>query len=522
MPGHGPGRSWHTVAMDADRQFHRRLSRRDVLRLGTMATAVVLGGCCRRLEPRAGDGQPPTIPGPAAAAPPPPPRPRLLTPPTSEPLVRVRVGSRPATESITVGGPGEPLAIRIADGPGTPAGEAVTGPLVLRRRGAGWVWEDAAGRRGTAGDTEARWPPVADTPPVRPDPSDPADGTPDEDAAETADLAGPPVLEIGRRVAGTSPDLEPLGPVTWNDTVWPGRLRLVSGRERLHVVLAVPMETYIPGVLARELFAGWRAATFEAQAIAARSFATFQLLDRRDRAWHLESDQRSQVFGGRTTLAAALDAGRATAGLVLTYAGGVLPAYYSSTCGGVGMPARLAIGPAAINAVPPLEGHAMDCCRQAPRYRWTATRSLERVREQVRLFGAAEGEPGLADLGTLRSIEVAARTIGGRPTHFRIGHAVGEGAADTAWIDLAAERLRRILQSRRLAGEDAVHSGFLEPAVDATRGIVRFEGRGFGHGAGLCQYGAESLAARGLPAALIVAAYYPGADLTRAWPAGVA
>ncbi len=488
-----------------------------MLRLGTLAAAAVLGGCCRRLEPGGGEAEPQAGPRSATAGP----RPRLLTPPSSEPLVRVRVGSRPATESIAVGGAGEPLTIRVADLADGPPAEAVTGPLIIRRRGAGWIWEDATGRRGMAGITAASWRPPADTPPIQLDPADPAAG-----AAETAELAGPPPLMVGRHVAGTAGDLEPLGPVTWNDAEWPGRLRLVAAADRIHLVAVVPMEAYIPGVLARELFAGWQPATFEAQAIAARSFATFQLLDRRDRPWHLESDQRSQVFGGRTTLAVAVDAGRATAGLLLTYAGGVLPAYYSSTCGGVAMPARLAIGPAAINAVPPLDGHAMDCCRQAPRYRWTATRSLARVREQVRLFGAAEGDRLLADLGPLQTIAVVARTVGGRPTHFRLipaaaGETGGE-AADTAGIDIAAERLRRILQSRRLAGEDPLHSGFLEPLVDPARGIVRFEGRGFGHGAGLCQYGAEALAGRGLPAALIVAAYYPGADLTRAWPAGVA
>ncbi len=502
-----------------------------MLRLGALATAATLGGCCRRLEPRAGDAEPPVVPRPEARIP----RPQLLSPPNAEPLVRVRVGSRPATESIAVGVAGEPLWVRVTDGPDDPLPEPVpellaeplVGPLILRRRGAGWIWEDADGRRGTAGDTEAVRPPppqptdFPQAPAVKPDPVDPAARGPETDAVN-APTPTPPSLTIGRRSAADIADaarLQSPGTVTWNGTAWPGRLRLLAGRDQVHVVAVVPMETYIPGVLARELFAGWRPATFEAQAIAARSFATFQLLDRRDRPWHLESDQRSQVFGGRTTLAAAVDAGRATAGLILTYAGGVLPAYYSSTCGGVGMPARLAIGPAAINAVPPLEGHALDCCRSAPRYRWSATRTLERVREQIRGVGAAAGDAALASIGPLRSITVAGRTTGGRPTRYRIEH--GEAGTNAA-VEIDAERLRRILRSRQRPGEDPVHSGFLEPTVDAGRGTVDFLGRGFGHGAGLCQYGAEALAERGLPAGLIIAAYYPGADLTRAWPGGVA
>jgi stage II sporulation protein D len=42
-------------------------------------------------------------------------------------------------------------------------------------------------------------------------------------------------------------------------------------------------------------------------------------------------------------------------------------------------------------------------------------------------------------------------------------------------------------------------------------GAVRLEGRGFGHGVGLSQFGAKGMAERGYTAAQILAHYYPGA-----------
>jgi stage II sporulation protein D len=44
-----------------------------------------------------------------------------------------------------------------------------------------------------------------------------------------------------------------------------------------------------------------------------------------------------------------------------------------------------------------------------------------------------------------------------------------------------------------------------------------FDGRGYGHGAGMCQYGAETLARSGRSYDEILAWYYPGVELTRGY-----
>ena len=51
--------------------------------------------------------------------------------------------------------------------------------------------------------------------------------------------------------------------------------------------------------------------------------------------------------------------------------------------------------------------------------------------------------------------------------------------------------------------------------VDRGGSIEFANGRGFGHGVGLCQWGAQGKALQGWTAERILEAYYPGATLYR-------
>jgi stage II sporulation protein D len=101
----------------------------------------------------------------------------------------------------------------------------------------------------------------------------------------------------------------------------------------LMVVNVLPLDRYLRGVVPWEVPHGWHEAAYDAQAVAARSYALATLEPTAD--FDLYSDDRSQMYGGiraetaRTNLAIG-----ATAGLVLTYGGRVITAYYSSTSGG--------------------------------------------------------------------------------------------------------------------------------------------------------------------------------------------
>jgi stage II sporulation protein D len=101
----------------------------------------------------------------------------------------------------------------------------------------------------------------------------------------------------------------------------------------LMVVNALPLDRYLRGVVPWEVPTGWHMASYEAQAVAARTYTLATLKPNDD--FDLYPDDRSQMYGGikaeRPQTNRALGA---TAGQVLTYGGHVIVAYYSSTSGG--------------------------------------------------------------------------------------------------------------------------------------------------------------------------------------------
>jgi stage II sporulation protein D len=101
----------------------------------------------------------------------------------------------------------------------------------------------------------------------------------------------------------------------------------------LMAVNVLPLDRYLRGVVPWETPAGWHTATYEAQAVAARSYTLATLKPTAD--FDLYADTRSQMYGGiraeRTETNLAIGA---TAGQVLVYRDAIIPAYYFSTSGG--------------------------------------------------------------------------------------------------------------------------------------------------------------------------------------------
>jgi stage II sporulation protein D len=100
-------------------------------------------------------------------------------------------------------------------------------------------------------------------------------------------------------------------------------------------VNVVPLESYLRGVVPREVFASWRPAALQAQAVAARSYAAFERNDRSTRYFHVDDTTSSQVYGGYADEVDTTDAAvKATAGQVLTSGGKPAFTQFSASNGG--------------------------------------------------------------------------------------------------------------------------------------------------------------------------------------------
>ena len=282
--------------------------------------------------------------------------------------------------------------------------------------------------------------------------------------------------------------------------------------KNIDAVNHVKLETYLPGVLEGELFGDWHATTFAAQSIAARSYAITTLAQSRDRHYDLESTTASQVYTGHASNRRAITAVRQTRGQVLTYNKQVVRAYYSSCCGGTGQEAAVAF-PAGPRIVP-LQGREHGpWCKASKYFRWGPIhRDKTTLATRLTDWGQQNNNV-IARLRGLRNIVIAARNRVGRPAAFTVIDARGRK------FNMTAEQLRFA----------ANHDGPGLPSVLAKkklrsshvqvkaigRSLVFYDGRGFGHGVGMCQYGAQGLALKGYNVATILNFFYRDAAIRR-------
>ena len=114
-----------------------------------------------------------------------------------------------------------------------------------------------------------------------------------------------------------------------------GELIVYNINKKLVVINDVPIEEYLLGVVPSEMPSKWNFEAHKAQAIAARSYAIANLGKRKHSGYDLKDTPLDQAYGGASAeTPQTTKAVMATKGIVLTYGGKVIPAYYHASSGG--------------------------------------------------------------------------------------------------------------------------------------------------------------------------------------------
>jgi stage II sporulation protein D len=290
---------------------------------------------------------------------------------------------------------------------------------------------------------------------------------------ESLDAAGVPDLSVaGRRVAG--------------------RVRVIARKGTLLAVAAVPQETYVAAVLSREAAALFHPEALRAMAVAVRTYAVGMTRTPRDPAYDMAATVEDQVFDGLDNVGLPFrEAVEATRGEVALYRGEPARTVYHSTCGGRTESAAGAWG----NDVPYLRDQECEDCSGSPVYRWEYRMSGAEGQRVAKALGV----PGGKDL----RIAISARTPSGRASRMRV-------ASTGVSRDVSAAEFRKV------AGYAKVRSLKME-LIPAGDGWV-FRGNGYGHGVGMCQFGANGMAKAGRGYREILTRYYPGVEIARQSP----
>jgi stage II sporulation protein D len=275
-----------------------------------------------------------------------------------------------------------------------------------------------------------------------------------------------------------------------NGKQYRGLIELRKKRDAsLLVINEVDLEDYLLGVVAAEIPADWEMEALKAQAVASRTYALYQKRNAGRRPYHILATVDSQMYlGKRGERQRAAMAVERTRGMILTYHGEVIPAFYHASCGGHTEDALELWG---IDE-PYLKGVDCDCQNISTYGSWEKRVTMAGIIGALRREGYRLGEIGSVEIGKL--------TAAGRVKNVLFRHAGGT-------TSVPAETLRATL------GYSSLPSIFFEPEI-IDREVV-LSGRGLGHGVGLCQWGAKEMAQRGADFQAILAYYYPGAALVR-------
>lgn len=272
-----------------------------------------------------------------------------------------------------------------------------------------------------------------------------------------------------------------------------------NAKKGVDVVARLDMESYLMGVLPSEMPVSWPLNALKAQAVAARSFVMRSAFERRERHFDVESTIFDQVYKFladaehhpeyKTKLARAV---RETKGEVLVDSNrSILKAFYSADCGCQTEDPKFVWG-----AIESFASVKDPTCKTRPPANWKVKLSRGEVRDRLL---AALSLPPETNLRTLH--------VGGRTPSGRVAEVIAsvDNGGETRKVGLNSQEFRRIFGFNRIRSTDF--------QMRWLGRHLEINGTGMGHGVGLCQTGARSMAEEGSDYREILKFYYPKAQL---------
>ena len=318
-------------------------------------------------------------------------------------------------------------------------------------------------------------------------------------------------------------DLQPTaGGIAVDEITYRGSIRLVPlAGGRINVINNVAVEDYLAGVVTKEMYPDWPIEALKAQAVASRTYALYEThTTGMGRPWDVYGDQRSQMYGGMNAeTASGRQAVASTQGIVLTYGPGdgtIFRSYFSSCCGGVTQAASDAFPGEPY--IPPLaeQSHG-TLCSGCKYFNWgPITISKQELTRRIHVWAQRTGEQigrtiAEQNMADVLTIEIQSFNRFGRPNRVLVIDARG---TQFSW---PAEQVRAVVNTDSGKGP-TLPSSFCKISADPGSSQVTFyDGHGFGHGVGMCQWTANAEAGAGQDFEQILADGYPQAKLERAY-----
>jgi len=285
---------------------------------------------------------------------------------------------------------------------------------------------------------------------------------------------------------------------------YPGVIKISKFGDIL-IVNHVKIEDYLKGVIPFEMgnLPENQIEALKAQAVAARSFVMAHR--KPNEPFDISTTIWDQVYGGVSKTDKVIDkAVESTRGIVGTYNGKIIDAKYSSTCGGITENnENIWIGKRIpyLRSVRDSGWDRKDFCRFSPHYRWERiydkSEFFEVIRKQIKaFFGKTPNK--------IEWIRITKRTRTNRVRVIEINTDIGK-------FYLEKDQIRRLFSDYR----GSLKSLMFQIKVKSSQIVI--SGKGYGHGVGMCQYGAMEMAKERYSYQRILKHYYKGIRLKKLW-----
>ncbi len=277
------------------------------------------------------------------------------------------------------------------------------------------------------------------------------------------------------------------GRLLLGDKPYSGQIEVWRGSGGLYLIDKVDLEDYVKSVVKSETGKDWALEALKAQAVISRTYAVNKLIHSEQMKYDLTSSVLDQVYGGdvgdNKDVSEAVDD---TRGQILVYNGQPIEAFFHSTSCGETEDPYAVFG----RHIPYLKPVKVDC-GLSPYSSWARRFPAARIEAALKAGGI--------DTGAINDIKIKSYTCTGRVADLEIDGTKGVFTLKAG-------------DARKLLGWKALPS--TEFTVRPSGGFWEFEGKGYGHGVGLCQWSALEMARDGETYQQILAYFYPGTELS--------
>ncbi len=278
-----------------------------------------------------------------------------------------------------------------------------------------------------------------------------------------------------------------------NNKIYRGNIIISSSSKGNNIINKLKIEDYLKGVLPKEVNSSWNQETLKAQAVISRTYALKNIGKHSKENFDVCSSICCQVYGGASC--EAISCNKAiydTCAQVLFYKDDIAQTFFHASCGGHTENPKY-VWQCKIDTPPYLKGRKDPYCKKSPHQKWTITLEENFIREKLIKAGHK--------VGKIKKISTSGKTPGEATEKIIIKHSKGKLKINSYTFRLAIDSFK--IKSTAIFNIKNKNKKFI------------FEGKGWGHKVGLCQWGAKVMGEQKISYKKILEFYYPKTNIKK-------